>query len=133
MGFLNALENLAGQPANTNAKVAGGLMQALEEHPGGLGGLIQHMNNNGMGDQVQQWSTAQQPTATPEQIQQGVGGTGLIDKVAARAGISPEAAKIGLAVVLPMVMAHLTNRGQQAPPPQGNLGSMASEILGKFL
>ena len=132
MGILDSIEGMgAGQPGNTNAKVAGGLMQALEEHPGGLAGLVQHMHNNGMGEQAQQWSEGQQ--ATPQQIQQGVGGTGIIDKVAQRAGISPEAAKIGLAVVLPMVMAHLTRGGQQPAPQQGGLGSMASEILGKFI
>jgi len=131
MSLLDALKGMAGQSANPNAKVAGGLVQALDEHPGGLAGLVQHMQNNGMGQQAQQWSQGQQ--ATPEQIQQGVGGTGIIDKVAQRVGISPEAAKIGLAVVLPIVMSHLTRGGQQAPPQQGGIGSMASEIMGKFL
>ncbi|HVG26678.1 MAG TPA: YidB family protein [Acidobacteriaceae bacterium] len=133
MGFLNAIEGMVNPETGTNAKVAGGLLQALDEHPGGLGGLIGHLQNNGMGDHVQQWSTGQQTTATPDQIQQGLGNTGLIDTVAAKAGVSPQTAKMAMAVILPMVIAHFTQGGQQTPPPQGGLGSMASQILGRLL
>jgi uncharacterized protein YidB (DUF937 family) len=137
MSLLNTIEGMAGQQGqNTNASVAGGLMQALDEHPGGLAGVISSFQNNGMGSHVQQWSNGQQPTATPDQIEQGLNGTDLIDRVAAKAGVSPEVAKIGMAVVLPMVLAHFTQGGQQ-PAPQnpgaGGFGGMASEILGKLL
>jgi hypothetical protein len=38
---LDSIEDMAGQQSqNTNANVAGGLMQALDEPPGGLAGLI---------------------------------------------------------------------------------------------
>lgn len=135
MGLLDTIEGMAGQSAqgtNTNANVAGGLMQALEEHPGGLAGVISSFQNNGMGEHVQNWSTGQQQTATPDQIQQGLGGTGFIESVAAKAGVSPQVAQTALATLLPVVMAHFTNGGQQAPP-QGGFGGMASQILGKFL
>jgi uncharacterized protein YidB (DUF937 family) len=132
MGFLDSIESMAGQGGN-NASVAGGLMQALDEHPGGLQGVISSMQQNGMGEHVQNWASGQQQTATPEQIQQGVGNTGLIESVAAKAGISPEMAKAGLAIVLPMVLAHFTQGGQQAPPQQGSFGGMASQILGRFI
>ena len=134
MGILDTIESMAGQggQGNNNSQVAGGLMQALDEHPGGLQGVIQNFQQNGMAQHVQNWSNGQQQTATPEQIQQGVGNTGLIENVAAKAGISPEMAKIGMAVVLPMVLAHFTNGGQQAPPSSG-FGGMAGSILGKFL
>jgi uncharacterized protein YidB (DUF937 family) len=102
MGLLDELEGMAGnQGQNTNATVAGGLLQALDEHPGGLAGVISSFQNNGMASHVQQWSTGQPSTATPDQIQQGLNGTGLIDRVAAKAGVSPEVAKIGMAVALP--------------------------------
>ena len=134
MGILDSIESMAGQSGQggNNAQVAGGLMQALDEHPGGLQGVIQSFQQNGMAQHVQNWSSGQQQTATPEQIQQGVGNTGLIDSVAQKAGISPEMAKIGMAVVLPMVLAHFTQGGQQAPPQSG-FGGMAGQILGKFL
>lgn len=107
-------------------------MQALEEHPGGLAGVISSFQNNGMAEHVQNWSTGQQQTATPDQIQQGLGGTGFIESVAAKAGVSPQVAQTALATLLPVVMAHFTNGGQQAPPQSG-FGGMASQILGKFL
>jgi uncharacterized protein YidB (DUF937 family) len=133
MGILDAIEGASGQQSgSTNAKVAGGLMQALDEHPGGLAGVMDQFRQNGMGDHVQTWASGQGQTATPAQVQQGLGGSGLIDNVAAKAGVSPEIAKMAMAVVLPMVMAHFTQGGQQAPPQSG-LGGMASQILSKFV
>ena len=133
MGLLDAIESMAGQGnGSPNAKVAGGLMEALDEHPGGLAGVVESFRNNGMEDHVQNWATGQQQTATPEQVQQGLGNTGLIDRVAAKAGVSPETARIAMAALLPIVISHFTSGGQQAPPQSG-FGGMASQILGKFL
>ena len=137
MGILDMIEGAAGQAgqttsSGTNAQVTGGLMQALDEHPGGLAGVLDHFRNNGMGDHVQNWATGQQQTATPQQIDQGLGNTGLIDNVAQRAGVSPEIAKVAMATILPVVIAHFTNGGQQAPPQSG-FGGMTSQILGKLL
>ena len=130
MGLLDTIEGMAGQGSNSN--VAGGMMQALEEHPGGLGGVMAAFRSNGMAGPLQSWQTGQETTATPEQIQQGLGGTGFIENVAAKAGVSPEVAKVVMATVLPMVLAHFTNGGQ-TPPPQNGYSGMASEILGKIL
>lgn len=136
MGFLDTIESMAGQQGQTGtsdqSKVAGGLMQALDEHPGGLQGVIDNFRNNGMEQHVQNWSSGQQPTATPDQIHQGLGGTGLIDSVAQKAGVSPQVAEMAMATVLPMVLAHFT-QGGQAAPPQSGFGGMASQILGKFI
>src|ERR1700744_298174 len=82
VGFLDEIQNIAGQQgqaANSglNAGVAGGILQALEQHPGGLSGVMDAFRNNGMAGHVQNWSTGQQPTATPDQIQQGLGGSGF--------------------------------------------------------
>lgn len=136
MGFFDSIENLAAQElgggANTNANVAGGLMQALEEHPGGLAGVMDQFNNNGMGEHVQNWASGAQAVATPGQIQQGLAGSGLIESVAAKAGVSPEVASMAMSTILPMVMSHFTNCGQQ-PAPQSGYGGMASQILSRLL
>ena len=135
MGLLDTIEGMAGQQApngGMQSKVAGGLMQALDEHPGGLAGVLDSFKQNGMEDHVQGWATGQLPTATPEQVQQGLGGTGLVERVAAKAGVSPQVAQVAMATVLPMVIAHFTQGGQSAPPQSG-FGSMASQILGKFV
>lgn len=140
MGLLESLEGLAGQSGgqpgnlggnNATAGVAHGLMQTLEEHPGGLAGVLNQFRQNGMDQHVQNWATGQQTQATPEQMQQGLG-SGFIDKVAGKAGVSPETAKVALAAILPLVISHFTNRGTQ-PAPQSGFGGMASQILGRLL
>jgi uncharacterized protein YidB (DUF937 family) len=135
MGFLDTIENMAGSQAagaaGSNAQVAGGLMQALDEHPGGLAAILDRFRGNGLGDQVQGWASDQQ-SATPEQMQQGLAGTGIIERVAEKAGVSPEIAKVALATVFPLVISHFTAGGQQAAPQSGFAG-MASEVMGKFL
>ena len=130
MGILDSVESMMGgqSGSNPNGQVAGGLLGALEEHPGGLGGLMQHMQNNGVDTQA---AASGQPMS-PDQAGQGLQGSGMIEQVAQRTGMSPEMVKIGLATVLPMVMAHMTQGGTQAAPNSG-AGSMASEILGRFL
>ncbi len=132
MGFLDSLESMAStameQSGNPEAKVAGGLMQAFEEHPGGLQGVMDHMAQNGVDPQA----VAAGGTATPEQVGQGLAGSGLIEAVAEKAGVSPEIAKQVMATVLPIVMAHFTQGGTAAPPASG-LGGMASQVLGKLL
>ncbi len=133
MGILDSLEGLGGQQGGggEHARVAGGLMQALDEHPGGLAGVMQQFRQNGMGNHVENWASGQQQTATSEQVQQGLGGTGLIENVAAKAGVSPQVAQMAMATLLPMVMAHFTQGGQQAPPQSG-FGGMASQILARL-
>lgn len=132
MGLLDMVEGMAGG-GNQNQQVAGGLMQALDQHPGGLGGLLQNFQQNGMGQHVQNMQNGQTTPLTPDQVQQGTQGTGLIESVAQKAGISPEMAKIGMAVALPMIVAHFSQNGGGQMPQQGQFGGLASSILGKFL
>ena len=136
MGLLDSIEGMAQQAMSGNGQnqqVAGGLMQALDEHPGGLGGLIQNMQQNGMGDHVQNWANGSTPVASPGQVEQATQGTGLIENVAAKAGISPEMAKIGIAIALPMIVAHFSQNNGGQMPQQGEFGGLASSILSKFL
>lgn len=132
MGLLDSLESMAankmGQAGGSNPNIAGGLMSALEEHPGGLAGVMNHMQQNGVDSQA----VASGQPSSPEQMGQGLAGSGIIEKVAERTGVSPEMVKIGLATMLPMIMAHMTQGGTTAPPSNG-LGGMAGELLGKFL
>lgn len=134
MGILDSFESLAGQVGQNaqsdNAKVAGGFIQALTQHPGGIQGLLDSFKNNGMEQHVQNWGNGQNTTATPEQVQQGLAGTGLIEKTAEKAGVSPQVVQIALATVLPMVIQHFAPNGQAA---KGSIGSMASQFLGRFL
>ncbi len=112
---------------NPTAKVAGGLMQALEEHPGGLQGVMDHMASNG----VDPNAVAAAGTPSPDAVQ-AIAGSGLLDAVAAKAGVSPQVAQEALAVVLPMVMSHFTQGGTGAPPAS-NFAGLAGGLLSSFL
>jgi len=131
MGILDSLESMAAgqmsQSGDTNTKVAGGLMQALEQHPGGLGAILQKFQNNGLGGHVDAMQNGQTPQMTHDHVQTGLQNTGLLESVAQRAGVSPEIAKVALATVLPMVMAHFAQNG--SAPSTSVLGGMLSRIV----
>ena len=138
MGIFESMEGMATQAmgggGGEQGKVAGGFIQALQQHPGGLGGVLEAFRNNGMGDHAEQMANGQQPQTTPEQVDQGLGGTGLIERTAEHAGVSSDTAKAALAVVLPMLMAHFAQNGQN--PNQvsgGGMGSLAGSFLSRFM
>ncbi|WHZ23970.1 MAG: hypothetical protein OJF47_003082 [Nitrospira sp.] len=117
MGLLDQL----GQAA---AGMAGGgdkqnpLMQAVigllgqNSSVGGLGGLVQAFQKNGLGDIVNSWvGTGKNLPISAEQIQQGLGGD-LLKQLAAQAGVSSEAAGGQLANLLPGLIDRLTPEGK---------------------
>lgn len=138
MGILDSIEGMVGGAqggqGSEQSRVAGSFLQTAQEQPGGLGGIMDMFRNRGMDQHVNGWSTGQMQQATPEQVQTGLGGSGMLEQTAQRAGVSPEVAKIALAAALPMIMAHMTNGGQQAPPTnQGEFGGLAGSLLSRIL
>ena len=94
------------------------LMQALvgllgqNSYVGGLSGLIQAFQKNGLSDIVNSWvGTGKNLPISPEQIQQGLGGD-LLKQLAAQAGLSTEAAGGQLASLLPGLIDKLTPGGK---------------------
>jgi uncharacterized protein YidB (DUF937 family) len=94
------------------------LMQALtgllsqNSSVGGLAGLVQTFQKNGLGDIVNSWvGTGKNLPVTPQQIQQGLGGD-LLGQLATKAGISPDAAGAQLAGLLPDLVDKLTPTGK---------------------
>lgn len=79
---------------------------------GGLAGLVQTLQKNGLGDIVNSWvGTGNNLPVTPQQIQQGLGGD-LLKQLATKAGISTEAAGAQLASLLPDLVNKLTPTGK---------------------
>jgi len=132
MGLLDSLETMAASAmtadGNDKVKVAGGLMEALQQHPGGLSAVLDNFRNNGLGEHADAVQNGQTPQISPDQVETGLQGTGLLESAAAKAGVPPEIAKQVMATVLPMVMAHFTQNGGQAPD-----SSSLSGLLSKFL
>lgn len=134
MGILDTLQSLAGQAGDDShsdtAKVAGGFIQALTAHPDGIQGILNSLTANGMGQHVNNWASGQ-GEATPEQIQQGLGGSGFLEKIAEHAGVSPAVASAALATILPMAIQHFAPNGQATQ--QSGLGGLAEQFLGRFM
>jgi uncharacterized protein YidB (DUF937 family) len=131
MGIRDTIQALAGQAGQITRmdqeKVAGGFIEALAQYPEGIQGLLNSFNHNGMAEYVGAWSTGQAAKATPEQVQQGLSGSGLIEKTAERAGVSPQVVQTALATILPMAIQHFAPNGQAAE--QGSLGGLAQQFL----
>jgi uncharacterized protein YidB (DUF937 family) len=135
MGILDSIQSLAGQAGaaaqGDQAKIAGGFIEALSAHPEGITGVLESLKANGLAEHVGAWVNGQTQTATPEQVQQGLGSTGLIEKTAQIAGVSPSVVTSALAIILPMVIQHFAPNGQSAE--SGNFSGLAQQVLGKLL
>jgi uncharacterized protein YidB (DUF937 family) len=95
---------------------------------GGLGGLVDAFQAKGLGDVVASWiGTGQNLPVTAEQIQ-SVLGSGLVQQLAARVGLPPEAASALLAQILPQAVDRLTPEGTL--PAGGLLGQVTGLLRG---
>ena len=132
MGLLDNLENMAmGKVAGSNPAAAG-ILEMIQNHPGGLDGLVQAFHSNGLGGLVNSWTgTGENQPATADQIQQ-VLGSEKIQAFAQKLGVSPDAASSTLAQLLPTVVDKLTPNGSV---PQGSsllqMGESLLSSLGK--
>jgi uncharacterized protein YidB (DUF937 family) len=131
MDIIQSLAGRTGAAAGTDqAKVAGGFVEAVTQHPEGIQGVLDSFKNNGMAEHVNAWGAGEAATATPEQVQQGLSGTGLIEKTAEKAGVSPQIVQTALATVLPMIIQHFAANGEATPT--SSMGNMTEKILGKI-
>jgi uncharacterized protein YidB (DUF937 family) len=129
MGLLDSLENEAlGKVLGGNSNpLATGLLQMIQNQPGGLQGLVQNFHNNGLGSVVSSWvgQGANSPV-TAEQIH-AVLGSDQVRALAARAGISPDEAGNAIAQILPGIVDKLTPNGQV--PEHNNVMEMVGGLL----
>ena len=124
-----SLADLLGSSNPAHASVANALLEHLSEpQSGGLPSLLQRFHSAGMGQKAKSWvgTDANQPVS-PDEVQQGVG-DGLLNSLAARAGVSPTLAKMALATALPLIVDHLTPHGNV--PDETSLASKIGGLLG---
>jgi uncharacterized protein YidB (DUF937 family) len=139
MGLMDMVKQAAKQygGGGENGQVAGGLMQEIESQ-GGVGSVFTAFQNNGLGGLVQQWAGGQTTPAAPDQVEQGLSGTGMIDGIASRTGISPTMVKMALAVLLPMVIhhfvanGHVSEQGEPTGQPAPETGGLLQSILSRL-
>jgi uncharacterized protein YidB (DUF937 family) len=72
MGIMDMIQSLAGQTgaaAGTDqAKVAGGFIEALTQHPEGIQGVLDAFKNNGMAEHVNSWEQVRPPPPHPNRF-----------------------------------------------------------------
>lgn len=126
--FFSNLAGGASQGGSNN--LVSSVLELLQNHPGGIAGLAQAFQQKGLGDIAASWiGTGANLPISPEQIRQ-VLGSGAIQSLAAKAGLSPDTAGSQLAEILPIVVDKLTPGGQM---PQGDLLSTGMNLLGGLL
>jgi len=129
MGLLDNLENqaLGNVLGGSSNPLASGLLQMIQNQPGGLQGMVQSFHDKGMGGVVSSWvgSGANSPI-TADQIHQ-VLGSDQVKALAAKAGISPDVAGSAIAQLLPGLVDKLTPNG--SVPDHSNVLEMASSML----
>jgi uncharacterized protein YidB (DUF937 family) len=116
-GIMSFLEDMACKElgsilSSSSNALASSVMQMINNQPGGLSGLVQQFHDKGLGSLVGSWvGTGQNLPISADQIQH-VLGSDQVKELAAKAGISPEAASSHLAQLLPMLVDKLTPNGQ---------------------
>jgi uncharacterized protein YidB (DUF937 family) len=84
---------------------------------GGLAGLVQAFQKNGLGEIVNSWvSTGQTMSVSPQQIEQGLG-SDLLKQLASTAGLSPQDTSSQLSNLLPNLVDKLTPNGKIEAAP----------------
>ena len=107
------------------------LLNLVNSHPGGLGGLLQSFQQQGLGGAVSSWiGTGANEAVSPQQVQGALGDQPVQD-VASKLGISPQEASSHIAQWLPSVIDHLTPNGQ-VPAGGSNLMEMGAGLLKAF-
>jgi uncharacterized protein YidB (DUF937 family) len=79
---------------------------------GGLGALLEQMQQAGLGDQARSWvGTGQNMPVSPDSMSQ-IFGEGGIGAIARQAGLTPQETSEGLSELLPDVVNHVTPTGE---------------------
>ena len=132
MGLLDSIAGSLGQ-AEGGANPLLNLVTGLITNPnsGGLAGLLQQFQANGLGHLADSWvGTGQNLPLNAEQVE-SVFGAEQIQQMAAKAGIAPEALSGKLAELLPQVIDQATPNG--SVPDQGSLQQGLGGLLQGFL
>lgn len=103
---------------------------SLVKGSGGLGGLAETFANSGLGDEISSWiGQGENLPISADQILQ-VLGSGQIQEIADRMGVSTEEASGGLAEILPQIVDQLSPDGDV---PNDDLLSQGLSMLGSTL
>lgn len=128
-----------GQPGNAGAGSLISVAGQLIERAGGVQGLVNTLQQHGLGGAVQSWvGTGSNQPVSGDQLGQALQGGGLgsvVEDAATRMGVDPGDLLGKLSQVLPHAVDHLTPGGQVPETGQGggfNIG-MLEGLAGKLM
>lgn len=126
--FDMAEQALGGTGQGGNAALVGAVLSAVSNHPGGLGGLLQSFEQQGLGGAVASWVGNGPNQQVSGQQVQTVLGNDVIAGIASKLGISPTVASSAVSAMLPGLIDHLTPNGQ-VPTGGSNLMEIGEGLL----
>ena len=135
MGLFDQLkEGLAaklGGGSNVNDMLEHAMNLINNPATGGLAGLVETFKSKGLGDVISSWiGTGENKPISPDQIKQALG-SDKIQQIAAKVGISKDAASQHLSELLPQIIDKLTPNGKL--PDAGKLGEALNMLKSTFL
>jgi uncharacterized protein YidB (DUF937 family) len=135
MGLLDTITQIAGQAMSQGggqSSLLEGVLGLLQQHEGGLAGLVQAFHDKGLGEIAASWvGTGANLPVSADQIRE-VLGSGQLAGLAEKFGLSSEDASGRLSELLPQVVDKLTPGGQvDGSLDLGNALGMLSSLLGK--
>ncbi len=135
MGLLDSVIASLGQQGQTGQQGQQGgmggqgalmaVVMAVLQSQGGLSGLLQKFEANGMGDVAKSWiSQGENQPVTGEQLHKVID-PATVTEVSQYLGLSPSDALAQISKYLPQVVDKLSPNGQVPQDGQGGLGNMA--------
>ena len=135
MGLLDSLTQIAGQ-AMSSGQGQNPLLQVLlsmvQNHQGGLGGLVQAFQNKGLGDVAASWVGRGENLPIAADQLQGVLGSDMVGGLAAKFGMSSEQLSGQLSQMLPQVVDKLTPNGEVENDGGLDMGKAMGMLQGLF-
>ncbi len=123
----SAMSALSGGSDGNQSSLLGEAVNFVQNQPGGISGLVQQLQSQGLGDVVQSWiSNGSNLPISADQIQQ-VMGSDTVKQIASKIGVDPDTVANGLSQALPELINHLTPNGEV--PADGGLLSQGLNLL----
>jgi len=130
MGLLDGVAGMLGGSDGSNNAVAA-IVQMLQQHPGGLGGLVGQLQQGGMGDLVNSWLSSGQNLPVSGGQLSDIFSHGQLSDLANQLGTDHAGALSQLSQLLPGIIDQLSPQGSL--PPEHNWMSAAAGILGGLM
>ena len=129
--FEDLAKGVLGGQGGAGQGAASTILEMLQNQPGGLSGLAQNFQQNGLGEVVSSWiGTGRNLPVSADQLQR-VLGSEQIQAIAQKLGISTGDAGSQLASLLPQIIDGLSPNGQL--PQGGDLMSEGMNLLKGFM